>query len=117
MAKLKDLLESDLLKNPTVRSTAIGIAAAILVPIVAKALAPFVRPVARSAVKVGAVTFEKARETFAEIGEIVEDMVAEVRDELRAEHEAADAALEEIVAGVDEATDALEGGRKGVGSP
>lgn len=76
---------NDLLKNPSVRNTAIGIGVAILVPIVAKTLAPFVRPVARSALKIGAVTFEKGRETFAEIGEIVDDMVAEVREEIRIE--------------------------------
>ena len=96
---------NDLLKNPTVRNTAIGFGVAILVPIVAKILAPLVRPVARSAVKIGVVTFEKGRETFAEFGEIVDDMVAEVREEMRAEHEAEDAALEQVLADTNDSGD------------
>lgn len=97
----------DLLKNPTVRNAAIGFGVAILVPIVAKALAPFVRPVARSAVKIGVVTFEKGRETFAEFGEILDDMVAEVREEIRAEYEAEDVTLEQMPVDTHDASDVL----------
>jgi hypothetical protein len=107
---------NDLLKNPTVRNAAIGFGVAILVPIVAKALAPFVRPVARSAVKIGVVTFEKGRETFAEFGEILDDMVAEVREEMRAEHETEDTALEEMLVDTDDASDVLAQARKDDGS-
>ena len=89
---------SDFLKNPTVRTTAIGIGIAVLVPIVAAKLAPIVRPLARSAFKIGAVTYEKGRETIAEYGEIVEDMIAEVREEMHAEQQEADFALEESFA-------------------
>lgn len=99
---------NELLKNPSVRNTAIGISVAILVPIVAKTLAPYVRPVARSAVKIGVVTFEKGRETFAEIGEIVDDMVAEVREEMRVEHESEEAALEEAFTDFDDGDKAQE---------
>jgi hypothetical protein len=106
---------NDLLKNPAVRNTAIGIGVAILVPIVAKALAPFVRPVARSAVKMGAVTLEKGRETFAELGEIVDDMVAEVREEMRVEREEADNALEEAVIESSDTSDPPAQGRHGRG--
>jgi len=97
---------NDVLKNPTVRNAAIGFGVAILVPIAAKALAPFVRPVARSAVKIGVVAFEKGRETFAEIGEILDDMVAEVREDLRSERMAEDAAIEEALVATNEANDA-----------
>ena len=93
---------NDLLKNPSVRNTAIGIGVAILVPVVAKKLAPFVRPVARSALKIGVVTFEKGRETFAEICEIVDDMVAEVREEIRMEHGDEIEALDEMPSDTDD---------------
>ena len=110
MVQPNDLLKGDFLKNPTVRNTAIGIGVAILVPIVVKAIAPFVRPVARSALKIGVVTYEKGREAAAEFGEIVDDMVAEVREELRAEREQAEAALEEAITEVDDpATPSGEG--------
>ena len=81
---------NELLGNPTVRNAAIGIGVAILVPITVKLLAPMLRPVARSTVKVGLVALEKGRETAAELGEIFDDLVAEVRDELRVEREASE---------------------------
>lgn len=74
---------SDLLKNQLVRKIAIGAGVAVAIPLAVTYLAPLVRPVARSTVKAGLVIFEKARETTAEIGEIFEDMVAEVREDLR----------------------------------
>ena len=95
---------TDYLKNPTVRNTAIGIGVAILVPVVAKAAAPFVRPVARSALKMGVVAYEKGREAISEFGEIIDDMVAEVRDELRAERESAEAALGAAIDDIDDVT-------------
>jgi hypothetical protein len=76
-----------LLKNPVVRNTAIGIGVAILVPVAVKYLAPVMRPVARSTVKAGLLALEKGRETFAELGEIFDDLVAEVREEMRIERE------------------------------
>ena len=87
---------NELLSNPTVRSTAIGIGVALLVPITVKLVAPMLRPVARSTVKVGLVALEKGRETAAEIGEIFDDLMAEVRDELRAEREASGDLADEI---------------------
>jgi hypothetical protein len=107
---------NDLLKNPTVRNTAIGIGVAVLVPVVAKALAPLVRPAARSAVKIGVVAYEKGREAFAEFGEIVDDMIAEVREEMRAEQETNDAAPGEILADTDDASDLPAETRKDSGA-
>lgn len=98
---------NELLKNQTLKNTAIGIGAAILVPIVAKTLAPFVRPVSRSALKISVVAFEKGRETFAEFGEIIDDMVAEVREEMRAERAMEDAALANEIMEPGEAGDIL----------
>ena len=67
----------DLLKG-----VAIGIGAAILVPVVIAALVPVVKPLARSAMKSGILAYEKLRETVEEFGETVEDMVAEVEEEM-----------------------------------
>jgi hypothetical protein len=80
---------NEVLKNPAVRTTAIGIGVAVLVPVTVKLLAPILRPVARSTMKVGLVALEKGRETAAELGEIFDDLVAEVREEMRMEREAA----------------------------
>jgi hypothetical protein len=117
MAQLNQLLKSDFLKNPIVRNTAIGIGVAVLVPLAAKSLAPLVRPVARSALKIGVVTYEKGRETLAEFGEILDDMVAEVREELRAEREGAEEIdLDELPAGEPEATAGLDEGPRNTGA-
>ena len=84
---------ANLLNNGTLKRTAIGAGIAVAVPVAALYLAPFVRPVARSTMKAGLVVFEKSRETVAEIGEIMEDMVAEVREELRIKRERPETAM------------------------
>jgi hypothetical protein len=76
-----------MLKNPKVRNTAIGIGVAVLVPIAIIKLAPYVRPLARSAIKGGLIAIEKGREVLAELGESMDDLVAEVREDLRVERE------------------------------
>lgn len=98
----------ELLKNPTVRSTAIGVGVAVLVPLAVSTLAPLIRPVARSALKAGLVAWEKGRETVAEFGEILDDMVAEVREELRMEREAAEGSPEQPAVGVAATPDAFQ---------
>lgn len=80
---------SNLGTSKAVRNTAIGIGVAVLVPVAVAFLAPHVRPAARSVVKAGLLAYEKSRETAAELGELMEDLVAEVRDELREERESA----------------------------
>lgn len=89
---------TELFKNPTVRNAAIGIGVAILVPVAVKYLAPFIRPVARSTVKAGLLALEKGRETAAELGEIFDDLIAEVREEMRIERESAQAPTTEEAA-------------------
>lgn len=84
------------MKNPVVKGVLISIAVAaassILVPIVVRAS----RPLARAAGKTGLVLYEKGRETAAEIGEVIEDFIAETRAEL--------AAPTEIIGEAEEAT-------------
>ncbi len=80
-----------------VKGVAIGIGAALLVPVVITALVPIIKPIARSVFKAGLVVYEKGRETYEEMGEAVEDLVAEVEDELVESRDAIDAD-EELVA-------------------
>jgi hypothetical protein len=67
----------DLLKG-----VAIGLGAALVVPVVISALAPVVKPLARSALKAGVWAYEKGREGLEELSETVDDIVAEVDEEL-----------------------------------
>ena len=55
--------------NDLLKGVAIGIGAAVLVPVVVTALVPIVKPIARSAVKTGMALFEKGRESVEEMGE------------------------------------------------
>jgi hypothetical protein len=79
-------------KSGLVRGIVIGLGAAVLIPVAAKAVAPFMRPAVRSVLKFGLVAFEKVREAAGELSETVEDMAAEVREELRAERATGQAA-------------------------
>jgi capsid protein len=47
------------------------------------------KPAAKAAIKGGLVLYEKGKETFAEVGEVVEDIVAEAKAELDEETAAA----------------------------
>ena len=61
-------------------SVAVAVLIPILVPIVVKASGPL----ARAAGKTGAALYEKSREIVAEMGEVVEDLVAETKAEFAA---------------------------------
>jgi hypothetical protein len=56
-------------------------------------LASVAKPVAKAAIKGGLVLFEKGKETFAEMGEVVEDLVAEAKAEISEAEEAAKATV------------------------
>lgn len=89
----------EMLNNPTVKNTAIGLGIAVLVPIAVTYLAPLIRPVARSTLKIGLVTAEKGREMAAEFGEIFDDLVAEVREEMSTNRENAKDLLNHSLSG------------------
>lgn len=72
----------DLLKSETGKGMAIGLGAALLAPMAIAALSGVARPLARAVVKSGIVLYEKGREAMAEVGEVVDDLVAEARSEL-----------------------------------
>lgn len=73
---------NDLFKSEATKSIAVGVAAAAAAMVVAPMLAKVGRPFARAAVKTGVIFYEKTRETAAEVGEVMEDLVAEARAEL-----------------------------------
>ena len=83
------------LKGNVLTGLAIGIGAAVLGPAVLPVLASVAKPVAKAAIKGGLVLFEKGKETFAEMGEVVEDLVAEAKAELSEAQENASAAAPE----------------------
>lgn len=72
----------DLFKGDTGKGIAIGLAAAALTPVLVPVVAGVGRPFARAAVKGGLLFYEKSRETAAEMGEVLDDLVAEARSEM-----------------------------------
>jgi hypothetical protein len=72
------------------KGVAIGLGLALVAPVVIAAMAPVVKPIARSAFKAGVRAYEMGREAIEEIGETVDDVVAEVEEELFDTHNAPD---------------------------
>jgi hypothetical protein len=88
----------DLFKSNAVAVLGVGIAAALLVPMVLPVVARAAKPIAKAMVKSGIIVYEKGREALAELGEVMEDVVAEARAEIEQEHAAAAAASAASVA-------------------
>ena len=78
---------SDLLKGETNKGIAIGFVVATLSPWVLPALTQAARPLARTLIKAGIVLYHKGRESLAEAGETLDDLVAEARAELAEEQQ------------------------------
>jgi Protein of unknown function (DUF5132) len=66
---------------------AIGIGASVVAPVVIPVLATVVKPLAKAAIKGSFLLYDKGRETFAEVQEVVEDLVAEAKAEIEETHE------------------------------
>ena len=62
----------------------VGIGIALVAPVVVPALATGMRPLAKAVIKGGITVYDKGAEMFAEAGEQLSDLVAEVRSELDA---------------------------------
>jgi hypothetical protein len=86
----------DLFKGNIVTAVAIGIGAVVLAPVVLRAS----KPLAKAAIKGGIIAYEKGREAFHEVSEVVEDMVAEVKAEMVEAAEAAEETVAEVAAPV-----------------
>jgi hypothetical protein len=78
----------NLLKGNAAVGLAVGIAVAVLLPVILPAIARAAKPFAKAVIKSGLVVYDKGRETFAEISEVVEDVVAEAKSEIEQEHAA-----------------------------
>ncbi len=87
----------DMLKGDAGRGLLIGLAAAALVPLILPLVAGVAKPFARAAIKTGIIAYEKGREVVAEVGEVIEDLVAEARAELAEAEVAKAASAEQIV--------------------
>lgn len=61
---------------------AVGLGAVLLAPVLIPFVAGIGKPVAKAAIKGGIALFEKTKGAFAEVGESVEDLVAEARAEM-----------------------------------
>ncbi len=92
-----------------VRGVAIGVGIAVLVPLAIVTLAPIVKPLARSAMKAGIRAYEKGRESLEEFGETVDDIIAEVEEEMIDEHQAAEVVMEAAEAGEPSAVSGVSG--------
>lgn len=85
-------LFDDVFKGNIGTGLAIGIGAAVLGPIVLPVLSGAAKPLVKAAIKSGILLYEKGKEVYAEMGEVVEDLVAEAKAEIaEAHHEAAEA--------------------------
>jgi hypothetical protein len=69
-------------KGNLLSGLAFGIGATILAPVVMPVLAAVAKPLAKAAIKGGVLLYERGRETVAEVGEVVEDLVAEAKTEI-----------------------------------
>lgn len=64
-----------------------GIAAIVLLPVVVPAAGKVMKPLAKAAIKGGIVLYEKGKGVIAEVGETLEDLLAEAKAELAVEDE------------------------------
>lgn len=82
-------------KNNFVVGVTAALAATIIAPVIVPAIKRSGRPIAKSLVKGGLALYEMGREAVANTGEVVEDVVAEVRAEQVVRQAAADDRMEE----------------------
>ncbi len=74
------------LKGNIVTGLAIGVGTALFAPQVIPALAGVIKPIAKAAIKGSLILYEKSKEAVAEAGEMMEDIVAEVKAEMAESH-------------------------------
>ncbi len=59
-----------------------GIAAVVLLPVIVPGVGKVVKPIAKAAIKGGILFYEKSKGMFSEVGETLEDLVAEAKAEI-----------------------------------
>ena len=82
MALVDDIIEG--FGSSWVPTLLVGVGVALVAPAVIPALAIGMRPLAKAVIKGGMMVYDKGAEVFAEAGEQLSDLVAEVRSELDA---------------------------------
>lgn len=97
------ILDSAERAGPLLTGLVVGVAALALAPVLLPTLGRVGRPLAKAALKGAILAYESGRETLAELAELAEDMLAEVRHEL-AEEAAAARAAEAVVAAAEAET-------------
>ena len=75
----------DLLEDLGIPGIAAGLGAVVLAPVLIPAVAKASKPVAKALIKGGIIAYEKSKSALAETGEVLEDLVAEVKAELAEE--------------------------------
>lgn len=88
-SQLKQHLDEMLQDGNGGRAIAIGIGALVLAPLVIPVVAKASKPIAKAAIKNSLAAYKKTKNVIAEAGEVVQDMIAEVNAELKAEDIAA----------------------------
>ena len=78
-------MASDFFKSNVVTGLAAGIGVTLLAPVLLPMLARIAKPLTKSVIKTGMTVYEKGRESFAELSETVDDLVAEAKVELEAD--------------------------------
>ena len=73
-------MASDFFKSNVVTGLAAGIGATLLAPVLLPMLARIAKPLTKSVIKTGMTVYEKGRESFAELSETVDDLVAAEMD-------------------------------------
>ena len=91
MALVDDLLKGvaleEVLAGGNLPGVAAGIGALLLAPVVIPVVAGIGKPAAKAMIKEGLRLYEKSKESFAEMGEMLEDLVAEAKSELATEEQ------------------------------
>ncbi|MCU0534179.1 MAG: DUF5132 domain-containing protein [Hydrococcus sp. Prado102] len=64
-----------------------GIAAIVLLPVIVPVAGKIGKPIAKAAVKGGIVLYEKGKGVVTEVGETLEDLIAEAKAELAEDRE------------------------------
>ncbi len=77
------------LKGNIMTALAIGIGSAVLAPLVTPVLSKAAKPLAKAAIKGGISLLEAGKEKFAEMHEVMDDLMAEAKAEIVAEQAAA----------------------------
>jgi hypothetical protein len=75
-------MASENFKSNLITGLVAGLAATLLAPVLRPFLANASRSLTKATIKGGVLLYEKGRESFAELGETVDDLMAEVRSEM-----------------------------------